>query len=110
MSDCLPKELVKKVVVLRSDPRVLEKRLRAKGWSARKIQENVLAELLDSCLIAAIGYYGAKRVLQFDTSSSNLKESIASVTTALLKGTERRPQVDWIGTLEKQGRLARHLV
>jgi adenylate kinase len=110
MPDCLPKELVKRVVVLRSDPRVLEKRLRAKGWGTRKIQENVLAELLDSCLIAAVGYYGSKRVSEFDASSSNLKESVASVTTALLKGTEWRPQVDWISTLEKQGRLTRHLV
>ncbi|MBI5332843.1 MAG: adenylate kinase family protein [Candidatus Aenigmarchaeota archaeon] len=35
------------VIILRCDPFVLEKRLKKRGWTARKIKENILAEMLD---------------------------------------------------------------
>jgi len=108
--DCLPKELIRRVVVLRCHPGILERRLRAKAWSTRKIQENVLAELLDSCLMVAVDYYGSKRIVQLDNSNWNIRKSTAAVKALLLQPTRSRIRVDWIGTLESQRRLAKHLV
>jgi adenylate kinase len=108
--DCLPRDLVRKVIVLRCDPRVLESRLQAKGWNASKVRENVLAELLDSCLMVAVGYYGMRRIFQLDTSRSSIRKSVSSVATALMRRTGRGAQIDWISTLEKQDRLTRHLM
>ena len=110
LPDCLPKGFVKKVIVLRCDPSVLEPRLRRKGWNVGKIRENVLAELLDSCLMVAVGYYGAKRVSQLDTSRSSVRHTVTSAKGILLRPTGRETQVDWIGTLMKKDRLTRYLV
>lgn len=53
-----------KILVLRCDPRVLEKRMKKRRWRKEKISENVLAEILDYCLINSEQNYGAKKVLQ----------------------------------------------
>ena len=41
-------------IVLRCSPRVLERRLRKKGWDERKVRENVEAEAVDVVLIEAL--------------------------------------------------------
>jgi adenylate kinase len=45
---------VDRVIVLRTDPAVLRARLQEKGYSDRKIQENVEAEILDVILVEAL--------------------------------------------------------
>ena len=110
LPECVPKDFVKKVIVLRCDPTVLESRLRAKGWRAGKVRENVLAELLDACLMVGVGYYGARRIFQLDTSHSSIRESVTSAAAALKRPTTRGAQIDWIDTLEKQDRLTRYLL
>ncbi len=54
------------VIVLRCDPRVLDARLRARGYPLWKVRENVLCETLDYCLIKALEHYGGKKVRQID--------------------------------------------
>ncbi len=41
-------------IVLRCSPKVLEKRLRKKGWNEAKIRENVEAEAVDVILVEAL--------------------------------------------------------
>ncbi len=48
------------VVVLRTEPAKLERRLIEKGWSQQKISENVEAEALDILLCEALELYGNK--------------------------------------------------
>lgn len=105
----VPARIVRSVIVLRCHPKILEKRLRAKGWSANKIRENVLAEILDSCLVAAVGYYGTRKVIQIDTSKISIRKSVSLAQRALIKPTARRTKADWLTTLEKERRLDRYL-
>jgi len=56
------------VVVLRCDPRVLKKRLEERKYPVKKIRENMLAELLDYCLIKSEQNYGRGAVLQLDAT------------------------------------------
>ena len=106
----VPEKMTKRVFVLRCHPRILVTRLRARGWRARKIKENVLAELLDTCLIASIKHYGRRRVVQLDTSQTTLRHSVA---TAKRLATHRPPSskltVDWITALQREGQLDRYL-
>jgi len=53
-------------IVLRCSPRVLEKRLVAKGWNRRKVRENVEAEAVDVILIEALE--NVPEVLEIDTT------------------------------------------
>ena len=55
-----------RIIVLRCDPLVLEKRLERRRYPHWKIRENVMAELLDYCLIKAESNYDKEKVLQVD--------------------------------------------
>lgn len=106
----VPGHMAKLVVVLRCHPKTLEARLRAKKWASSKIRENVLAEILDSCLTAAVGYYGTRNVMQIDTSERSVRECLALAKIALLgKRPRHRLKVDWLARLENEGLLDRYL-
>jgi adenylate kinase len=60
--------LVDRVIVLRTDPVVLHARLREKGYSDRKIQENVEAEILDIILVEALALHDNKTVVEVDST------------------------------------------
>ena len=53
------------VIILRCNPRVLEKRLKKKGWKKEKIKENVEAEILDEISHESM----QKNACEIDTSS-----------------------------------------
>jgi adenylate kinase len=103
------KRMVTRVFVLRCHPRVLEKRLLRKGWHRTKVQENVLAELLDSSATDSLEYYGRPKVVQIDTSRTSVRRSITRAKKALTNSPKRSLTVDWITTLDKEGSLDRFL-
>jgi len=78
------------VVVLRCDPRVLEKRLKKRGYPEEKIRENVLAELLDYCLIKAEANYGKPKIIQVDSTRGTTAAAVFSKARRL-----RGDRVDW---------------
>ena len=95
---------MKRVFVLRCHPRVLKARLRSKGWNHLKIQENLLAEILDICFASSNFYYGANRVTQLDTSKTNLKSNVALAKRILMNPTvKRKIRIDWIRQLVREG-------
>ena len=55
---------VDKVLVLRCEPRKLEKRLKKRKYSKEKVRGNVLSEALDYCLIKAEANYGEKQAVE----------------------------------------------
>lgn len=105
----IPKDLVKLVFVLRCHPRILEGRLSKKKWKQSKIRENVLAEMLDVCLIDAVKWFGLSRVAQLDTSHISVNKCVASAKRILTQPAQRRVKIDWIATLDKEHSLARYL-
>ena len=109
VADSIPRERTRKVIVLRCHPRVLESRLRKKGWSANKVRENVLAEMLDACYMIAISYYGAKKVYQLDTSSRRLEKCVALAKKILLQPASESVTINWIATLKRERGLERYL-
>ena len=106
----VPAKSVRLAIILRCHPRILEARLRAKKWSQNKIRENVLAEILDSCLLAAVGDYGKERVVQIDTSKKNVRECMTLVEdTVMGKRSPPRIGVDWLTRLDAEGVLEKYL-
>lgn len=108
VADAVPRECVMKVIVLRCHPRVLEARLRKKGWGAIKVRENVLAEILDSCYTIAVEYYGPKKTTQVDTSRTGIASTV-NRCRALLKKQLPKPRVDWIAVLDREHLSARYM-
>ncbi|MBI2076489.1 MAG: adenylate kinase family protein [Candidatus Aenigmarchaeota archaeon] len=81
------------VIILRCNPRVLEKRLNRKEWSKRKIKENVEAEILDE--ISA----ESKNACEIDTSNKK-PDAVAVIIGRILKNPKkykhlRIGNIDW---------------
>jgi adenylate kinase len=107
--DAVPREHVRKVIVLRCHPKVLEARLRRKGWMGSKIRENLLAEILDSCYVTAIDYHGARKTDQLDTSRVSLSKCVSQAKRILTKQAAGKVRVDWIGVLSRERSLEKYL-
>ena len=109
VADSIPRERTRKVIVLRCHPKVLDSRLRKKGWSGKKVRENVLAEILDACYMIAVSYYGAKKVYQLDTSSRRPEKCVALAKKNLLQQASASVTINWIATLKRERGLGRYL-
>jgi len=95
VSHFLPADLV---VVLRTSPAVLRKRLAERGWSRPKIDENVEAEALDVILVEALEMND--RVCEVDATSMT-PEQVAEAVREIAGGTDKyKPgSVDFSGEL-----------
>ncbi len=90
------------LVVLRSRPSILYKRLVARGWPLRKIVENMEAELVGVVSAEAREYYEWRRVCELDTSSLSVRGVFKRVLDALKRGVEVcEGQVDWLSIEEE---------
>lgn len=85
ISHLLPKKMVDLCIVLIcSDLKKLEKRLKARRYSKQKIRENLDAEIFQVCLAEA--QEKGHQVITFDTFTTlNLKKVLSAVNAALHK-------------------------
>ena len=108
--DVVPKKLVTHVFVLRRDPHELKITLENRGYSEKKVYENLAAEILDVCLWDAISACGTDKVCEVDVSGKTVK----TLVKELLQVIENRQQcrvglVDWLAKLETEGQLEEFL-
>ncbi len=96
--------------VLRCHPEILRKRLRNRGFSKEKIYENVLSEILDSCLVETLQLLGKKKVYELDATKLD-PERLSAIALQAIKGKIASDVgiVDWIGQLEKRGTLIKYI-
>ncbi len=81
-------------VVLRTDPKVLRKRLEEKGYSKEKIEENVEAEKLDVVLVSAVSEN--ENVIQIDTTHRTPEETARIIVEAVTQGKRVFEDVCWL--------------
>ncbi|MCX8176317.1 MAG: adenylate kinase family protein [Candidatus Bathyarchaeota archaeon] len=94
------------IFVLRCEPFELIKRLTTKGFSKKKVYENVLAEILDFCLYEVLDVYETSRVHEVDTTSKSINDVVNEIL-AVING-EKKPKLgtfNWIAKLESEGKL-----
>jgi len=104
-----PSRYVKVAFVLRCHPRVLKERLEAKGYPLSKIHENVMAEILDVCLIEALKTYRGK-ICELDSTGKPV-EQLVSEALSFYNG-DVKPRigiVDWISKLSEEGLLEKYI-
>ena len=95
------------VAVLRCSPDELEKRLQRRGYSKKKIKENVLSEILDICLYDVLRKFGSDKVGEFDTTGRNPTLVAKSIIAAYRN--ESKPKVgivDWLKVVAESGTLS----
>ena len=94
------------VFVLRKDPRRLKALMERRGYSGKKLWENLEAEILDVCLMEAIDVCGKGKVCEIDTTDMSIDETVDEVLKVI--NGERKCGVgivDWLGKLEREGVL-----
>ena len=93
----IPPNTVRLAIVLRLDPIILSRRLKARGWAERKVWENTESELIDVCLEEAVRVFGKEKVVEIDstklTGATVLSRAMAAVN---LKRKTGRFRVDWL--------------
>ncbi len=96
----LPADLV---VVCRTSPKLLEKRLSQRKYPKKKAEENLMAEMLDYCTICSLANYPKKKVFEIDTGKK-LGENAREIE-AIARGRGKKflaGRIDWSKELEKQ--------
>lgn len=94
-----------KVFVLRCSPPRLVQRMKMKGWGARKIRENVHAEILDTITVEALEANRKSRVFEIDTSNRTPRQT-ASLIVKLLNNHRWQKKylagrIDWTEKYKK---------
>lgn len=82
-------DLVDLVIVLRSRPDILKKRLKNRKWADSKVQENLEAEALDICTYEAVESYSGK-VNEIDTTDMCV-EDVADCIVEVINGKKHFP-------------------
>jgi adenylate kinase len=104
-----PKTLVTHVFVLRRNPTDLREFMKKRGYSEPKQNENLSAEILDVCLVEAIRTQKGK-VCGLDVTGKTVEDTLDRVL-AVLDGKRQCSVgcVDWLGMLEREGKLDEYL-
>ncbi len=82
------------IVVLRTRPSMLRRRLRARGYGKRKLDENVMAEMLDYCTQRVQAVYG-KAPLELETSKRTPRSSARLIALAIKHKKKKLDRVDY---------------
>jgi len=84
---CKINESIYKVIVLRLNPEVLEKRLKSRQYSEFKIKENIEAEALAVCSVESYENHGEK-VNEIDTTNLDIEKVLAIIEGILFNEDE----------------------
>jgi adenylate kinase len=105
----IPQRYVNQVFVLRRNPVELKLFMEKRGYAGSKLWENLQAEIIDVCLGEAVQYHEGK-VCELDATGKTTGQVVTEIVEVLEK---RRSclvgQIDWMGTLEKDGLLDQYL-
>lgn len=94
--DALGREDVERVLVLRCDPSALRRRLRSRGYSPSKVEENVEAELIGVVSAGCIDRFGRRRCAELDTTSRGPRSSAAEAARLLVSPRAGTGAIDWV--------------
>lgn len=108
--DVVPARSIHIVFVLRRDPDELRRSMQKRGFKGRKLKENLAAEVLDACLYNAVKVCGVEKVCEIDVTGKKADE-VVEEAVEVLEGKRACAigTVDWLGKLEKEGRLEEFL-
>ncbi len=95
---CEAKVPVDLVIVLRTHPEELKRRLKPRGYSERKLRENLMAEFIDYCITKAEERY--EDIWQVDTTGKTPEQTVERILEALKEGKDIYDHVDWSPILE----------
>lgn len=89
------------VFVLRTHPDELKARMRKRKYPKMKIEENLMAEMLDYCPQVSATHYKVP-ILEVDTTKRTAKEAAARIISYLGGKVKKLDEVDWSPELREK--------
>ncbi len=80
------------VIILRTHPNILRKRLSKRDYSKEKIENNVSCEILDYCLVRSEKNYN--KIFEINTTNKK-PEKVVTEILEVLKGKRKTKHIDW---------------
>ena len=106
VADLVPKQQVRLVFVLRKDPTALKVVLEKRGYSEKKVWENLSSEVLDVCLWDAVSAVGPNNVCEINVTDKTVDEVVEQMLQVLEnKQLCKIGIVDWLTKLDTEGKL-----
>ncbi len=97
LAHLLPTKRLTHVIVLRTKPKILERRLRARKYFGTKLRDNIEAEALSIILWEAVQAHGMDKVYEIDTTKLKTAAAVKLFLNALAGKVSLRPgKVDWL--------------
>ena len=97
LAHLLPAKYLTHVIVLRTIPKVLEKRLRARKYSGTKLRDNLEAEALSIILWEAVQEHGVEKVYEINMTKMGITAAVKLFLKALVGKASLRPgKIDWL--------------
>jgi len=97
LAHLLPTKYLTHVVVLRTRPKVLEERLRARKYSGTKLQDNLEAEALSIILWEAVQEHGTAKIYEIDTTRMGISAAVGLFLKALADKVSLQPgKIDFL--------------
>ena len=102
----IPNHMVTVAIILLKNPQQIEEELKNRGYSDKKVKENVRCEILDVCLFECVNKYGRKKCHEMDITNEKL-DSIIDQLEKVIKGLgpKRVGIVDWLELVNKENKL-----
>jgi adenylate kinase len=86
---------LRKVVVLRCEPKTLKRRLLARAYKSEKVVENVEAELIGVLSADSATAFSSRKTAEFDTTASKPPAAARAISKFLDGSREAGPAIDW---------------
>jgi adenylate kinase len=83
LSHFISKDIIDFCIVTKCSLKMLKKRLITRGYSTKKVRENMDAEIFDICLIES--FEAKHNVIVLDTTTQSMNELVAIVKNAISK-------------------------
>lgn len=101
-------EWLDKVIILRCNPYILEKRLTEKGFKPEKIRENIASEILDIISSEVYSRFNIEKTIQID-NSGDLERGVEKAVRFLMGEDVESDYVDWLGLIAEKNDIKRFL-
>ena len=105
-----PKTMTSNIFVLRRHPAELRTLMQKRDYNNLKQSENLSAEILDVCLVEALQKQPSEKVCEIDITGKTVDATLAEVIK-VLEGKQKCyfGFVDWLGLLEREGKIDEYL-
>jgi len=91
----IDERLVSRAVVLRCEPSVLKRRLAGRGYSQKKVIDNVESELIGVVSSETFEAFGEAKTFEIDTTDTAPEEAAGALKGVIDGDSKPGPRIDW---------------